>query len=158
PEQRSSFIAAQTGQQEGLLTFASFATPAQQALVDNVVTGDAVNLADEVSIQLGRGVAVPAVDVTNAFGAVVDLMRWAEVQLESRTLAFAGDERSAVTRQAALEATLVLLVLVVAVALAVILARSLNMSLRRLREGALAVANRDLPDAVARLRDARTLG
>jgi signal transduction histidine kinase len=40
----------------------------------------------------------------------------------------------------------------------VILARSLNLSLRRLREGALAVANRDLPDAVARLRDARTLG
>ena len=157
-EQRSSFIAAQTSQQEGLLTFASFATPAQQALVDNVVTGDAVNLADQVSIQLGRGVAVPAEDVTNAFGAVVDLMRWAEQQLEGQNLKLAVDERDSVVRQAALEAALVLLVLVVAVALAVILARSLNLSLRRLREGALAVANRDLPDAVARLRDARTLG
>ena len=61
-------------------------------------------------------------------------------------------------RQAAIEAGLVLLVLIVAVALAVILARSLNLSLRRLREGALAVANRDLPEAVARLRDARALG
>ena len=39
-----------------------------------------------------------------------------------------------------------------------VLARSLNLSLRRLREGALAVANRDLPDAVARLRDVRNLG
>ena len=157
-EQRSSFIAAQTSQQEGLLTFASFATPAQQSLVDNVVTGDAVNLADQVSIELGRGVAVPAVDITNAFGAVVDLMRWAEQQLEDQNLKLAADERDAVVRQAALEAALVLLVLVVAVALAVILARSLNLSLRRLREGALAVANRDLPDAVARLRDARSLG
>ena len=41
-----------------------------------------------------------------------------------------------------------LLTLIVAIALAVVLARSLNHSLRRLREGALAVANRDLPDAV----------
>ena len=157
-EQRTSFIAAQTSQQEGLLTFASFATPAQQSLVDNVVTGDAVNLADTVSIQLGRGVTVPAADVTNTFGAVVDLMRWAEQQLEGQNLTLAADERNSVVRQAALEAALVVLVLIVAVALAVILARSLNLSLRRLREGALAVANRDLPDAVARLRDARTLG
>src|SRR5690348_9831963 len=98
PEQRSSFIAAQTSQQEGLLTFASFATPEQQSLVDNVVSGDAVNLADEVSIELGRGVAVPATDVTNTFGAVVDLMRWAEQQLESQNLKLAADERDAVVR------------------------------------------------------------
>ncbi|WP_433300682.1 sensor histidine kinase [Actinoplanes sp. CA-030573] len=156
-EQRSAFIAAQTGQQEGLLTFAAFATPAQQSLVDDVVTGDAVNLADQVSIRLGRGLAMPPGEATNAFGAVVDLMRWAEQQLESENVALASDESDSVVRQAALEAALVLLVLIVAVALAVILARSLNLSLRRLREGALAVANRDLPDAVARLRDARTM-
>ncbi|MFC7273656.1 nitrate- and nitrite sensing domain-containing protein [Paractinoplanes rhizophilus] len=157
-EQRASFIAAQTSQQEGLLTFAAFASPEQQSLVDDVVTGDAVNLADQVSIQLGRGVPVPAAEVTNAYGAVVDLMRWAERELESRNIKLAADESDSVVRQAALEAALVLLVLIVAIALAVILARSLNLSLRRLREGALAVANRDLPDAVARLRDARTLG
>jgi signal transduction histidine kinase len=157
-EQRTAFIAAQTSQQEGLLTFAAFAGPAQQSLVDNVVTGDAVNLADQVSIQLGRGVTVPADEVIQSFGAVVDLMRWAERELESDDLTLAGDETDSVVRQAALEAALVVLVLIVAISLAVILARSLNLSLRRLREGALAVANRDLPDAVARLRDARTLG
>ena len=157
-EQRTAFIAAQTSQQEGLLTFAAFAKPDQQSLVDNVVTGDAVNLADDMSIQLGRGVTVPPGEVIQSFGAVVDLMRWAEQELESGNVKLAGDEHTAVVRQAALEAALVLLVLIVAVALAVILARSLNLSLRRLREGALAVANRDLPDSVARLRDARTLG
>ncbi|GIE96076.1 histidine kinase [Paractinoplanes rishiriensis] len=157
-EQRTAFIAAQTSQQEGLLTYSAFATPAQQSLVDTVVTGDAVNLADQISVQLGRGVAVAPEEVTQAFGAVVDLMRWAEQQLERQNVTQAADVRSDVVRQAAIEAGLVLLVLIVAVALAVILARSLNLSLRRLREGALAVANRDLPDAVARLRDARALG
>ncbi|GIM92691.1 sensor histidine kinase [Paractinoplanes toevensis] len=157
-EQRTAFITAQTSQQEGLLTFAAFANTAQQSLVDNVVTGDAVNLADQVSIQLGRGVTVPSEEIIQSFGAVVDLMRWAEQELESDDLKLAGDEADSVVRQAALEAALVVLVLIVAISLAVILARSLNLSLRRLREGALAVANRDLPDAVARLRDARTLG
>ena len=157
-EQRTAFIAAQTSQQEGLLTYAAFATPAQQSLVDNVVTGDAVNLADQFSIQLGRGVSVPPDEVIESFGAVVDLMRWAEQELESQNIDLATDERNDVVRQAAVEAALVLLVLIIAIALAVILARSLNLSLRRLREGALAVANRDLPDAVARLRDARNLG
>jgi signal transduction histidine kinase len=126
--------------------------------VDNAVTGDAVNLADQISIQLSRGETVPPSEITDSFGGVVNLMRWAEQQLESENVTLASDESASVVRQAALEAALVLLVLIVAIALAVILARSLNLSLRRLREGALAVANRDLPDAVARLRDARSLG
>jgi signal transduction histidine kinase len=157
-EQRTAFIAAQTSQQEGLLTYSAFATPDQQGLVDTVVTGDAVNLADQVSGKLSRGDVVTPTEVVQAFGAVVDLMRWAEWQLETQNLAQARDVREAVVRQAAIEAGLVVLVLIVAIALAVILARSLNLSLRRLREGALAVANRDLPEAVARLRDARALG
>ncbi|MET0422959.1 MAG: nitrate- and nitrite sensing domain-containing protein, partial [Actinoplanes sp.] len=158
PEQRTAFIATQTTQQEALESFSLVATPGQQAMVDNVVTGDAVNLVDQVSTQLGRGDLVAAADITNSFGAVVDLMRWAEQQLEGATLTQAADDRNAVVQRGAIEAALVVLVLIVAIALAVLLARSLNLSLRRLREGALAVANRDLPDAVARLRDARNLG
>jgi signal transduction histidine kinase len=157
-EQRTAFIAAQTRQQEALLSFAAVATSAQRQLVDTVVTGDAVNLVDQVSTALTRGVPVSAADITEAFGAVVDLMRWAEQQLETTNIQLAADDRDAVVREAAIESALVLLVLILAIALAVILARSLNLSLRRLREGALAVANRDLPEAVARLRDARNLG
>ena len=157
-EQRTAFIATQTSQQEALQSFTLVATPAQQALVNGVVTGDAVNLADQISTRLARGEAVPSVDITRSLGSVVDLMRWAEQQLESQVLRQAGTDRDSVVRQAAIEGTLVVLVLLIAIALAVILARSLNLSLRRLREGALAVANRDLPEAVARLRDARNLG
>jgi signal transduction histidine kinase len=157
-EQRSALIATQTTQQEALLSFSLVASPAQRALVDSTVTGDAVNLADQVSTRLSRGELVNPVEITQAFGAVVDLMRWAEQQLEQQSIKAASDESSSVTRQTTIEATLVLLVLIIAVALAVLLARSLNLSLRRLREGALSVANRDLPDAVARLRDVRNLG
>nr|WP_229799049.1 nitrate- and nitrite sensing domain-containing protein [Couchioplanes caeruleus] len=157
-EQLSVFTSTQTGQQEALEGFTLVATPAQQALVDSTVSGDAVNLADEIATQLLRGAAVTPGDITQSIGSVVDLMRWAEQRLEEQALRQAGDESAAVTRQAAVEASLVLLTLIIAVALAVVLARSLNLSLRRLREGALAVAHRDLPDAVARLRDVRNLG
>ncbi|GAA3335288.1 hypothetical protein GCM10020358_02960 [Amorphoplanes nipponensis] len=157
-EQLSVLTATETSQQEALESFALVATPQQRALVDNTVTGDAINLADQYATRLNRSEPIPAIEVTQAFGAVVDLMRWAEQRLETQALDQAADESSAVGRQAALEAGLVLLTLIIAVALAVVLARSLNLSLRRLREGALAVANRDLPEAVARLRDVRNLG
>ncbi len=161
-EESSALVATQTSQQEALLAFFLSANPTQRALVDRTVTGDAVLLADQVSSELSRSdetsVAVTAEAASNAIGAVVDLMRWAEQRLETQLLADAEAASSAVARQAAVEAFLVLLTLVAAVALAIVLARSLNSSLRRLREGALAVANRDLPDAVARLRDVRNLG
>nr|WP_232234663.1 nitrate- and nitrite sensing domain-containing protein [Actinoplanes sp. N902-109] len=157
-EQLSSFTATQTSQQEALESFALVATTDQQNLVDRTVTGDAVNLADTTTTQVVRGEPVTPKDISDSLGGVVDLMRWAEQRLESQALQQASDRSAAVSRQAAVEAGLVLLVLVLAIALAVMLARSLNQSLRRLREGALAVANRDLPDAVARLRDVRNLG
>ncbi|MFI5935689.1 nitrate- and nitrite sensing domain-containing protein [Actinoplanes sp. NPDC051494] len=157
-EQLSVFTATQTSQQEALESFSLVASPDQQSLVDRTVTGDAVNLADQTSSLLNRGESVQPKEITDSLGSVVDLMRWAEQQLESQALQQSIDESATVSRQAAVEAGLVLLTLVLAVALAIMLARSLNTSLRRLREGALAVANRDLPDAVARLRDVRNLG
>nr|WP_067505955.1 sensor histidine kinase [Actinoplanes sp. TFC3] len=157
-EQLSVFTATQTSQQEALESFSLVASPSQRSLVDRTVTGDAVNLSDQTAVQLNRGDPVAPEDVIKSMGAVVDLMRWAEQRLESEALQEATDESASVSRQAAVEAGLVLLVLVLAIALAIMLARSLNQSLRRLREGALAVANRDLPDAVARLRDVRNIG
>ena len=85
-------------------------------------------------------------------------MRWAEIQLQDRLLQQADQARSDVIRQAVVESILVLLTLIIAVSLAVVLARSLNHSLRRLREGALSVANHDLPDAVQRLQNMGSVG
>ncbi|WJK42324.1 nitrate- and nitrite sensing domain-containing protein [Solwaraspora sp. WMMA2056] len=160
-EQFSSYLATLTGQQEALLSFSLAASPWEQALVDNSVTGDAVFLADRVSTEITRSVGqqsrIGATQAARTVGAVNDLMRWAEIQLEARLLQRATEVSTNVTRQAVIESILVLIALVLAIALAVVLARSLNDSLRRLRDGALSVADRDLPEAVAKLRDVNDL-
>ncbi|MET8232637.1 sensor histidine kinase [Micromonospora sp. NPDC005298] len=161
-EQFSSFVATLTSQQEALVAFSLAADPVQRALVDSTVSGDAVGLSDRVATDLVRSVGqrplVSAQDATAAIGAVNDLMRWAEVQLQNRLLDQADQARSDVIQQAVVESVLVLLTLIIAVTLAVVLARSLNHSLRRLREGALSVANHDLPDAVQRLQNMGSVG
>ncbi|MEH0937044.1 sensor histidine kinase, partial [Micromonospora psammae] len=161
-EQFSSFVATLTSQQEALVSFTLTAEPDQRALVDSAVSGDAVGLADRVSADITRSVGqrplVSAADATASIGAVNDLMRWAELQLQDRLLTRTEEARADVVRQAVIESLLVLLTLVIAVTLAVVLARSLNHSLRRLREGALSVANHDLPDAVKRLQSMGNLG
>ncbi|MEU1641886.1 nitrate- and nitrite sensing domain-containing protein [Micromonospora zamorensis] len=161
-EQFSSFVATLTGQQEALVAFSLAADPVQRALVDSTVSGDAVGLADRVATDITRSVGqrplVTAQDATAAIGAVNDLMRWAEIQLQDRLLQQADEARSDVIRQAVVESILVLLTLIIAISLAVVLARSLNHSLRRLREGALSVANHDLPDAVQRLQTMGSVG
>ncbi|MCW3817233.1 sensor histidine kinase [Micromonospora sp. DR5-3] len=162
-EQFSSFVGTLTAQQEALLSFSQAAEPAQRALVDSTVSGDAVQLADRVATDVSRSVnnknpLVGRVDASAAIGAVNDLMRWAEIRLQNRLLADADGVLSAVIRQAVVESLIVLFTLVIAVTLAVVLARSLNESLRRLREGALAVANHDLPDAVNRLQNVNAIG
>ncbi|MER5333541.1 nitrate- and nitrite sensing domain-containing protein [Micromonospora sp. NPDC002717] len=161
-EQFSSFVATLTSQQEALLAFSLAADPTQRALVDGTVSGDAVTLADRVAADITRSVGqrplVTAQEATAAFGAVNDLMRWAEIRLQDRLLDQADQARADVIRQAVVESVLVLLTLAIAVSLAVVLARSLNRSLRRLREGALSVANHDLPDAVKRLQNVGNVG
>ncbi|WP_189062294.1 sensor histidine kinase [Micromonospora parathelypteridis] len=162
PEQFSSFVATLTSQQEALVAFSLAADPVQRALVDSTVSGDAVGLADRVATDITRSVGqrplVTAQDATAAIGAVNDLMRWAEIQLQDRLFQQADQARADVIRQAVIESILVLLTLIIAVSLAVVLARSLNHSLRRLREGALSVANHDLPDAVQRLQNMGSVG
>ncbi|MGC5022107.1 nitrate- and nitrite sensing domain-containing protein [Micromonospora sp. DT47] len=161
-EQLSSFVATLTSQQEALLSFSLAADPEQRALVNGAVSGDAVGLADRVATDITRSVGrrplVGAADASAAIGAVNDLMRWSEIQLQDRLLSRTEQARSDVIRQAVVESVLVLLTLLIAITLAVVLARSLNHSLRRLREGALSVANHDLPDAVKRLQTMGSVG
>ncbi|MDG4789917.1 nitrate- and nitrite sensing domain-containing protein [Micromonospora sp. WMMD1102] len=161
-QQFSAFIATLTSQQEALLAFGASANSRQESVVNGSVTGDAVILADKVARDLTRSVGqrspVSASSAAIAIGSINDLMRWAETLLERDLLDQAEAARSEVVQQAIVESIVVLLTLIIALALAVVLARSLNQSLRRLREGALSVANHDLPEAVRRLRDVGTIG
>ncbi|WP_025616625.1 sensor histidine kinase [Salinispora cortesiana] len=156
-EQYSSFVATLTSRQEALLAFALAAEPAQRSFVENTISGDAVTLSDTVAVDIARSVGqqspVSAEEASAALGAVHDLMRWTEARLQAELLGDTEQDRSDVLRQAVVESLLVLLTLIIAVTLAVVLARSLNHSLHRLREGALAVANHDLPEAVRRLQN-----
>ncbi len=161
-EKITAFQAAQTAQQEALLAFALAASPEQLALVNTTLTGAAVVLAENVSNDLIRATGgrpgISAEDAERALGAMVNLVRYAEEKLYADQLAQATALRDTVVRQVLVESAVVLAVLLVAVAVAFLLARSLARSLGRLRDGALAVAHRELPQTVAHFSDPKTLG
>ncbi len=163
-QQYSSFLATLTGQEAALRAFDVSAVEEQAELVRQTITGDAVQLADQVAQQVGRSVGsdvvplVSAEDLSNAVGAVVDLMRWAEQQLGDELTEDAKEVQASVVRQVVVESILVLLAIALAIAVAFALARALSRSLSKLREGAMNVVGRELPNAVARLRDVREIG
>src|SRR5690606_18770774 len=70
----------------------------------------------------------------------------------------ASELRDEVFRQVLIESVAVVVALALTFTVAVLLARMLARSLGRLRQHALAVADRELPETVARLSDPRTLG
>nr|MDT0661087.1 nitrate- and nitrite sensing domain-containing protein [Micromonospora sp. DSM 115978] len=162
-EQFSSFVATLTSQQAAQDAFALAASEQQKRLVSSAVTGDAVLLADQVATELTRSAGqrqagISALDASRSLGSVHNLMRFAELRLEGQLLDDVEADRAEVVRQVLIESVVLLVLLLVAIVFAVLIARSLNQSLRRLRIGALAVANHDLPEAVSRLRDVGTIG
>jgi signal transduction histidine kinase len=157
-QEYSTFLATLTGQQAALSTFNLSATSTQLNLVNSAITGDAVNLSDRTAELMARSVGtrkpeITAASLSSSIGAVVNLMRWTERQLDAGLLVEADTQYSAVTREVIVELTLVIITLAVAILLAVMIARSMVQALNGLRTGALAVAEYDLPAAVARLRD-----
>lgn len=162
-EQIASFLATQTGIQESLLAFALAATPDQAALVNSTITGDGVVFAERAANDFIRSAGearphITAERASNALGAVVNLVRHAEIRLHDDQVEFARQLSSAARQQVLVELAAVALALIIAVAVALLLARMLARSLERLRQSALGVANRDLPETVARFSDPQTLG
>src|SRR5436305_3539182 len=162
PQQYRSFVATLTGQESALTAFEASATNQQSALVDDTLTGPAVQQVDQYAQQLGRAVGgtpgVNADDLAGALGEVLDLMRVAEQKLDEQLAVDAKRIQTGVVRQVVVESVVVLVAIALAIAVAFALARALSRSLSRLREGAMAVVGRELPNAVARLRDVREIG
>ena len=158
----SSFVATLTAQQEAFVAFGLSATPEQKQLVNTSVTGDAVQLADSVTDALqrsnGQSTTLKVSDALTTFSAIDDLMRWTEQQLDANLTADAQAASTSVRQQALIESVIVVLVLGLVIALALIMARSMIGSLRRLRQSAIVVAEFDLPDTVSKLRDAQSVG
>ena len=162
-EQLTSFLANQTAQQEALLAFTLAAAPEQLNLVNSTFAGPAVALADSVASQFARSggeddPGVTADQVSRALGAIVNLVRFVEQRLHADQVTAATELQDTVLRQVLFESIAVLVILFLAILIASLLARALARSLGRLRDGALAVANRELPQTVARFSDPQTLG
>ncbi|GAA2870470.1 hypothetical protein GCM10010443_35780 [Actinoplanes cyaneus] len=155
---QQELIGAQAARQEALDDFRQIATTDQVGLVESALADSAVARADGMITRLSGAGSASAEELTKAYGQVLDLLRTTETRLEGEVVRIAEDDSSATGKRSTLEFVVVLLVLIAAIALAVYLGRNLHLSLRRLREGALAVAHRDLPDAVSKLQDVGSLG
>lgn len=154
----SAFLASLIGQQEAFVTFSLTARQQQRAIVDSTITGDAVDLADRAAEELRRAVGqrpdIPAAELSRTIGAVVDLMRVAEDQLDQAAIHQARQQRSAVLAEVGMQSAGVLAALLLAIAIAVLIARAMVRSLARLSTAALAVADHELPEVVAKLQSA----
>src|SRR5690606_39863322 len=84
--------------------------------------------------------------------------RWAEDRLQQMLLVSATELGDTVVRQVLIESAAILVALVLAITVTLLLARMLARQLQKLRRDALAVAEHELPDMVARLSDPTTLG
>ncbi|MGH3748168.1 MAG: nitrate- and nitrite sensing domain-containing protein, partial [Micromonosporaceae bacterium] len=157
------FISTLTAQEEGLLSFASLASAEQRTKLDEKVTGAEVlrTAALEVEaaqVPLEEPLEIRAEDFSTAMGDRLAKLRGVERSLDLDVKTGLEGQRNQIGSQVVAQAIVVLLVLFVAVLVALLIARSMALSLRRLREGALAVAYESLPQSVARLRNPETLG
>ncbi|WP_203759168.1 sensor histidine kinase, partial [Actinoplanes octamycinicus] len=150
-------IAAQATRDAAFASFRTLAARDQVGLVEAILADARMGAADGLNTRLVGPGAAKMDELLKAYDGVLALLRTAEQQLQDRALAVAEDDSAGAAWRLRIEGLLVLLVLAIGVALAILLARNLNSAAHRLRDGALTVANRELPDAVHRLKDASDL-
>ncbi|MBX6356271.1 MAG: nitrate- and nitrite sensing domain-containing protein [Micromonosporaceae bacterium] len=160
PKLKEEFISTLTGQQQALQSFQSVATEAERARYDQTVSGSALREANsrtgDVRELVGSNATELPFDETDWDTAMVghaELLRNVEVELDRNLVTAATNRRDEVTRTVLVESGALLGMLLLAILFAWLVARSMARSLRELRQGALAVAQYGLPQAVARLRD-----
>jgi len=154
------YVGALTGQEQALSTFQTVATPGQKQLFDATVATteqkDAAQLEgklDTLPPNADPNKDVNAAAWDKAMMARGEQMNQVEVLLNGQAQQAAVDLGTRVQRQVLVETGLLLVTLLLGVLFAWLVARSMARALRDLRQGALAVAQYGLPQAVARLRD-----
>ncbi|MGH3734929.1 MAG: nitrate- and nitrite sensing domain-containing protein, partial [Micromonosporaceae bacterium] len=108
------------------------------------------------AVKLSGGAGIP--QWADAMTTRIALVHEVERRLDEEFQAKVQKQRDDLVQQLFAVGVIVLLFLFIAVLIALLIARSMARSLRRLREGALAVAYESLPQSVARLRNPETLG
>ncbi|MEU4662002.1 sensor histidine kinase [Micromonospora chalcea] len=165
PALREQFIASGTGQSQAFATFQAVATDPDKLFYDQTVSGPDLRRAELYTSFISgnnsgsmENAQFGADQWDQAMVANAKLMRTVESRLDGNVVRQADALRSDTQRQVFLETGLLLTMLLLAILFAYLVARSMARSLRDLRQGALAVAQYGLPQAVARLRDPQVTG
>jgi methyl-accepting chemotaxis protein len=155
-----SYIDKRVGQERAEANFNAIATPAQALLWQETVTGADLRETGryEEYLDAARVGPVPADAVPldkwdQTMLERSNLINEVEVELNEQAQIAATERGDVVQRQVLIETGVLLITLLLGVLFAWVVARSMARSLRDLRQGALAVAQYGLPQAVARLRD-----
>ncbi|WJK40704.1 nitrate- and nitrite sensing domain-containing protein [Solwaraspora sp. WMMA2056] len=160
PALRTDYISTRAGQSQSRQSFEAAATQDDLEFYNQTVAGPALREADTYGGFI-RGQSEESMRDTpfdaDAWDAALighaDLIRTVEQKIDSDVVNEATILRDEVQQQLLVETILLLVVLLLAILFAALVARSMARSLRELRQGALAVAQYGLPQAVARLRD-----
>jgi len=154
------YVGKRKAQELALLQFRTVATPEQVELLERTLTGPDVRDSRDFEGALdslpGERIPpglVPADRWDATMVARSGLMNQIESTLNAQAQEAAVRLGNEVQRQVLIETGLLLITLLLGVLFAWLVARSMARSLRDLRQGALAVAQYGLPQAVARLRD-----
>jgi signal transduction histidine kinase len=162
PAQQSALTDAQAQQQGNLSEFGTAATAGQQQLLNGVLSSPSIVQAqaqEQQAISLASSNSPIATDPTvsdasSALGYVVTGMRSAEQQFASSALSRGQSLHNGAIALAIIYSLAVALLLGIALITTLIIGRSMVRPLRRLRNGALEVAEDRLPEAVRRINEA----
>jgi signal transduction histidine kinase len=158
--QGQAFIGGLTGPAQELSAFSVVATQAEQNLLTQIVTGDALRPSADYQQNFIDAIGTSGVP-TNftiaqwnaAMSTRAGVYRQVEVALDREIVSDASAARDGVERQIIIDVGLLFAIVLIAMLIAWFVARSMNRALRELKHGALTVARQGLPQAVARLRD-----
>jgi signal transduction histidine kinase len=161
PAQQSAITDAQAQQQGDLNEFDTAATATQRQLFNNVLSSSNVVQAqalEQQAISLASSKSPIATDptisdATSALSYVVSGMRSAEQQFADSVISRSGSLHDSAITSAAVFSLAVALLLGIALSATIIIGRSMVGPLRRLRNGALEVAEDRLPDMVRRMSE-----
>ncbi len=156
---RKQVIATQTGQAQAATQYQVVATAEQWSWYSLTVSGNDLrpSQVDEAKIEAMQTDALPDGmkfdEWDKGISARGALLRAVEVKIDNETVDDSTTLRDQVQRQIIVDVGLLFAMVLAAMLIAWLVARSMNRSLRELKQGALNVAQNGLPQAVARLRD-----
>jgi hypothetical protein len=161
PAQQLAITDAQAQQQGNLTEFDTAATPAQQQLLGSVLSSPNVVQAqaqEQQAISLASSKSPIATDPTisdasSALSYVVSGMRSAEQRLADSVISRSGSLHASAITSAVIFSLAVALLLGIALTATLLVGQSLVGPLRRLRNGALQVAEARLPEMVRRISE-----